>query len=197
MIPDHHDTAHHLMERFPGWKIWPGPTTRTWWAMAPRHLRLPYLLEAVTTDALTDQIVQHQPATRRPVAMTRPSWRLDEHPYPVRLARRVLDDTLTAWNAHQWADNGRIVASELVTNATGHGDPPIFLTLAMEKNPPLGPESLAIEVTDTSPLPPREREPGDEGGYGLAVLHGLAQITVHLHPGGKTVRAVLPTTHNG
>lgn len=194
MPPDHQETAHHLMVRFPGWKIWPGPTTRSWWAMAPRRLGLPYLLEAGTADGLMAQIVQHHrpaPATR-PEIVTRPSGRLDEHPYPVRLARRLLDDALAAWNAHQWTDNGRIVVSELVTNAAGHGDPPIFLTLALETDPASGRQHLLIEVTDGSPLPLREREPGDEGGYGITVLQGLAQVSVHLHPGGKTIRAAVP-----
>lgn len=33
---------------------------------------------------------------------------------------------------------------------------------------------------------------GDEGGFGMAVLEGAARVSVHLHPGGKTVRAAIP-----
>src|SRR5512139_2763425 len=129
------------MERFPGWKIWPGPTTRIWWAMAPRALRLPHLLEAKTTGGLADQIAMHQrPAacddeSGEPGAATLPSRRLDGEPHPVRLARRLVDEALATWGAGQWTDNGRIVVSELVTNATRHGSPPIFLTLSLHTDP--------------------------------------------------------------
>jgi hypothetical protein len=194
-MPEHQEIAQALMKRFPGWKTWHGPHTKDWWAMAPTEVGLTRLLRAPTPDELAVHIAQHvepkhltaDQATGMPIG-PRLCRRLDEDPYPVRLARRTLDDALDAWSALCWQDDGRIIISEMVTNAEMHGKPPIFLTLGLRR---IGTPALLIEVTDASAKRPEEKEPGHNGGFGLDILKSLAEVTVHIHPGGKTVRAVL------
>jgi hypothetical protein len=165
------------------------------WALAPTELRITQLLQSPTLGGLAVQIAQHQPSAR-PVETTsagaRFCRRLDEDPHPVRLGRRMLDDALAAWNAEHWLDDARIVTSELVTNSGKHGAPPIFLALSIEPDPESARPALMITVTDASTDMPVEREPGDDGGFGMTVLGGLAKVTTHIHPGGKTIRAVIP-----
>ena len=59
-MPDHQETAKALMRRFPGWRVWHGQSTGTWWAMSPpggpRRL-----VEAPTPEELADQIVAGDP----------------------------------------------------------------------------------------------------------------------------------------
>jgi anti-sigma regulatory factor (Ser/Thr protein kinase)/anti-anti-sigma regulatory factor len=66
------------------------------------------------------------------------------------------------------ADDARLVASELATNAVRHGRPPISMTLLAS------PDALTISVRDASPAPARLTAPYDEGGQGLALVAALA-----------------------
>lgn len=194
---DQHEAARELMDRFPGWKVWLGTQTRRWWAMAPNDLRLSRLLQSETLGGLAAQIVEHVEPTKakakgqteRPQA--RFCWRLDEGPQPVRLARRMVQEALAAWSALHWLEDARVVVSELVTNAGKHAAPPIVLTLSIESDQGTGRRVLVVAVTDGSRTLPAEREPGEDGGFGMTVLLGLATVTTHLHEGGKTVRAVI------
>lgn len=64
-MPDHQETAKALMRRFPGWRVWHGQSTGTWWAMSPpggpRRL-----IEAPTAEELADQIVSGGPRDPEP-----------------------------------------------------------------------------------------------------------------------------------
>jgi hypothetical protein len=96
---------------------------------------------------------------------------------------------LTSWGVSFWIDDALVVASELVTNSCSHGIPPVALSLALL---PAHPRSgLQIEVGDASIQLPTERDPGHGGGFGMIVLRNYADITIHPHPHGKTIRAVL------
>ncbi|MFV0126707.1 ATP-binding protein [Streptomyces sp. HMX112] len=84
-----------------------------------------------------------------------------------------------------------LVASELVTNAVRHAPGPCTLCLALHD------EGVLIEVSDTSPTPPRPRAPdisGVGGGWGWTLIARLAdEVRVLPEPGGgKTVRIRLP-----
>jgi anti-sigma regulatory factor (Ser/Thr protein kinase) len=79
--------------------------------------------------------------------------------------------------------------SELVANAGQHAGPgPIGLALRRHAQPD-GQPGITCEVTDTSPIPPRQRDagPGDERGRGLAIVTALAaESGIRPEPGGKT-----------
>jgi anti-sigma regulatory factor (Ser/Thr protein kinase) len=205
-MPDHEDIARGLMERFPGWTTWHGGATSRWWALPPVRLAAPRLLHAPTPDELAVQIARADPdqvvvahaglgrAGARPAADPVPgqrlAYRIDEEPQPVRLARRITQDALTAWRAPYDLDTVLLVVAELTTNAVSHGKPPITLALATVAHE--GGPALVVDLDDASPEIPEKREPGEDGGFGLRVLEGLADMSVYPRPGGKTVRALIP-----
>ncbi|MYW98738.1 MULTISPECIES: ATP-binding protein, partial [unclassified Streptomyces] len=88
-----------------------------------------------------------------------------------------------------------LVVSELVTNALRHGGGTCTLDLTAH------PDTIEVAVHDSSPQAPRMRTPdlnGDTGGFGWPMVNRLARTTsVTLGPsGGKTVRALLPRSHD-
>ncbi|MCW2948000.1 MAG: hypothetical protein JWR24_4717 [Actinoallomurus sp.] len=66
-----------------------------------------------------------------------------------------------------------LVVSEMITNTFRYGRPPIVLTLRLDDM-----DRLLIEVSDGDPTPPMSRSPGEDGGFGMSVLHGYADVTV-------------------
>ncbi|MFH7595756.1 ATP-binding protein [Streptomyces racemochromogenes] len=85
------------------------------------------------------------------------------------------------------------MASELVTNAIRHAPGPCVFDVGWSR------AGLDIEVTDSSPVPPRAR-PGDatgaSGGYGWPLVESLSsQLEVRpTEAGGKTIHARIPGT---
>ncbi|NXY94801.1 ATP-binding protein [Streptomyces sp. BR123] len=84
-----------------------------------------------------------------------------------------------------------LVASELVTNAVRHTDGPCCLDVSWAG------DGIDVDVTDSSPQPPRLRtaDPaGATGGYGWPLVRRLAsEVDVHLTSGsGKTIHAHVP-----
>jgi len=191
-MPEQPVTLDELTGLFPQWTFWRGRSTGLWSALPPRELPALRLIQSPTLDDLAAMVAQ---ALGRPApAATGPriSWRLDENSWPVRAGRRAVSDALDMWKLERWRDDALTVTSELVTNAVNHGAPPITLTLALV-TPEHGAEpELLIEVTDGSPEPPLHRAPGDDGGFGMTVVNGFANVSIAPHGHGKAVRALLP-----
>ncbi|MFE9440160.1 ATP-binding protein [Streptomyces sp. NPDC006602] len=86
-------------------------------------------------------------------------------------------------------DDATLIVSELVANATRHGQGGCRLRLRVSD------ERVTVEVFDDSPARPRLRKPAAEGesGRGLAMVRCLAQgfDVTPVTGGGKRVRAVL------
>jgi anti-sigma regulatory factor (Ser/Thr protein kinase) len=102
-------------------------------------------------------------------------------------ARRFVHDALSVWSVDStFADTVALLASELVTNAVLHAEPPIDLTLDWDD------PRLRVEVSDggnqmpevITPLPPAGR-----GGYGLRLVEDLARAwgASRRSPHGKIV----------
>jgi anti-sigma regulatory factor (Ser/Thr protein kinase) len=98
---------------------------------------------------------------------------------------------LGGWSAVRH-DDVQLVVSELVTNATLHGAPPVAVELAWDA------ERIRIAVSDgdlgaVAVTPPPHR--GIHGGRGLAIVERLAERWgVERIPGGKMVWAELGPT---
>jgi anti-sigma regulatory factor (Ser/Thr protein kinase) len=182
------EKAREMARRFPGRLVWRGRATGSWWSYGPEGR----LIEAATAEELAQRIAGGALPQAHPVAVRLDSpvqpvvVRLDQQAQPVREARTRLHETVHIWGMRHLLDDGALVVSELVTNATRHARPPVILTLTKD-----GP-ALVIEVTDGSTRPPAQTDPGDHGGFGLAVVHALADLSTHLHPDGKTIRARIP-----
>ena len=69
-------------------------------------------------------------------------------------------------------ETARLLASELVTNSVRHGpsghNATVELFVGVER------KHLRVEVADRSPTPARRKPPSHEGGYGLALVDGMA-----------------------
>ncbi|MFJ5551153.1 ATP-binding protein [Streptomyces sp. NPDC093225] len=90
-------------------------------------------------------------------------------------------------------DTVLLVVSELVTNAVRHTPGPCSLEMAWEG------DGIDIDVTDTSPEPPRLRRQdpaGSADGYGWWLVNRLASdVDVRrTREGGKTVHVHVPAT---
>ncbi|NBE53238.1 ATP-binding protein [Streptomyces boluensis] len=88
------------------------------------------------------------------------------------------------------AGSALLVVSELVTNATRHGQGCCRLRLSVDAR-----DQLVVEVHDSGRGHPRLRphSPSAEGGRGIALVEALSSrlLVVPDGDGGKTVRAVL------
>ncbi|MGW5852364.1 ATP-binding protein [Streptomyces sp. NPDC055254] len=86
------------------------------------------------------------------------------------------------------AADALVVTTELVTNAARHGG-----GLTLFRTDITG-DALHVSVGDAATRTPTSRrsDPGQPGGYGWPLIQRLAEhIDITLHPGGKTIRAVL------
>ncbi|MFJ9543016.1 ATP-binding protein [Streptomyces sp. NPDC101225] len=83
-----------------------------------------------------------------------------------------------------------LIVSELVTNVVRHTDCSCVLTLTLYE------KQMDIAVADHSEeLPQTDSLPGEQGGFGLALVGGLGgRVTVVPALGGKTVHVTLDTT---
>jgi anti-sigma regulatory factor (Ser/Thr protein kinase) len=83
-----------------------------------------------------------------------------------RQARSAVRRALASWSIDDPSGGAELLASELVANAAEHaGSGPIGLALRRHAQPD-GQRGITCEVTDTSPIPPRQLQagPGDERG---------------------------------
>jgi hypothetical protein len=95
------------------------------------------------------------------------------------LARDLVRDTL---RPGEWRDDVLLVVSELVTNALLHGTGKPLLRLVGTTS------QVRVEVHDDNPEPPRVRESGPDGGWGLPLVGRLAVAWGSYAVGvGKTV----------
>jgi anti-sigma regulatory factor (Ser/Thr protein kinase) len=113
-------------------------------------------------------------------------WELDHEPTVVSLARRYVEEQLSAWDLEEAAFTTELIVSELVTNAIRYGRPPVRLRLLRPGS------SLICEVYDASGSTPHMRRARifDEGGRGLLLVAQLAERWGTRHERtGKTVWA--------
>ncbi len=105
------------------------------------------------------------------------------------LARRFLLATLSSWNRDEFADDGALLLSELVTNAALHARTQILVKVELQ------PQCLRVAVTDSSPRLPARRHYSEQSttGRGLSLVNSVARewgIDQH-GDGTKTVWAEL------
>lgn len=99
-------------------------------------------------------------------------------------ARRFLRHSLAAWDVDVYDLGGPQVLTELATNAALHARSAYTVHLV------LGPSSLLVEVTDSSPALPQHRHYGPDAttGRGIALVEALSTAWgVESSPTGKTV----------
>ncbi|OKI02127.1 ATP-binding protein [Streptomyces sp. CB02923] len=118
---------------------------------------------------------------------------LENCPEAAAVARDVAGDFLKGLGPppdRDAADAVVLVVSELVTNAVRH-----TRTRSCTLSLAAGPGAVTVGVTDSSPVPPCERNPdvrGEGGGFGWPMVRRLAVSTsVETFPQGKTVSAVV------
>ncbi|MEV4948883.1 ATP-binding protein [Streptomyces sp. NPDC053755] len=86
-------------------------------------------------------------------------------------------------------DDLLLVVSELVANAERHAGGPTGFRLDLAR------DSATVSVTDASGTLPENRRGAalTPGGYGWPIVERLCrEVTVSVHEGGKTIRAVVP-----
>jgi hypothetical protein len=95
--------------------------------------------------------------------------RSPEHARDARRRARVL---LTVWGLGEQAGVGELIASELLANAVGHGEAPVWMALTADDS------VLRVEVHDGGVGRPVRRHPGsgDVSGRGLALLDALIEV---------------------
>jgi hypothetical protein len=93
-------------------------------------------------------------------------------PVHARDARRRARVILAGWGLGEQASLGELVASELLANAVRHGQPPVWMMLALNGG------VLRVEVHDGGGGLPVRRYPGsgDERGRGLELLDTLTGL---------------------
>ncbi len=118
-------------------------------------------------------------------------------PRSAALARQAARTTLECWGLPEdLASNAELIACELVTNAIRHAglpDPqePDHCRLTLRRP---SPDTVRVEVSDSSTTRPMKREPGEDetGGRGLLLVEALSvDWGVTRRPAGKTVWALL------
>jgi phosphoserine phosphatase RsbU/P len=100
-----------------------------------------------------------------------------------QLGRRFVHAVLSALGAEHLADTATLLASELVTNAVVHGDPPLRITVETDSS------SFRVCVSDCCPDEPQLQTTHlDEGGRGMFLVDRLSsRWGVIPAPAGKTV----------
>ncbi len=118
---------------------------------------------------------------------------LPPEPSSSRACRQFLRATLHSWGADQFADEGLLLLSELVTNAVLHAGTEIEVVLQLEEG------VLRVEVRDNDPrLPSRRHYSQLSGtGRGLAMVAAMARAwnVEPLPAGGKCVWFELGAAH--
>lgn len=109
-------------------------------------------------------------------------------------ARRAVREVLLAWQLPGLVDRVVLTVSELVANATRHGEPPVAVTLRHDKT------VVIVHVRDagaaTVPLGRRGSDDCSESGRGLTIVQTLAdRVTVDpAGTRGKVVSALFVTS---
>ncbi|WP_161952597.1 ATP-binding protein [Actinoplanes sp. TFC3] len=117
--------------------------------------------------------------------------RLAPEPSAARVARAVISDVCSAWNLGDLRDRGRLVASELVSNAVEHAATQLTLTLSRRG------QGLHLVVRDGDPRLPRIHPLDDPTcevrGRGLHTVHATATAwgAMPSRTGGKVVWATI------
>lgn len=99
-------------------------------------------------------------------------------------ARRFLREALAEWGVDGYDMTGPQVLTELATNAALHARTAYTVHLRVE------PDSLLIEVSDSSPARPQLRHYGTDAttGRGIALVEAMSKAWgVEASPTGKTV----------
>ncbi|HUR03708.1 MAG TPA: ATP-binding protein [Nonomuraea sp.] len=98
-------------------------------------------------------------------------WDLPAIPETVGRARRLVRETLTAWELSNLADDMTTVISEVVTNAVVHARTSMTLSLHRQGR------SVRAEVADRSTAWPTRLPvgPDDEHGRGLAIVAAYSE----------------------
>ncbi|MBA2282348.1 MAG: ATP-binding protein [Actinomycetota bacterium] len=110
--------------------------------------------------------------------------RLEADPASVRTARRAISEVVDGAADGDQLDRLLLCASETVTNAIEHGEPPIDFHIAVIDR------VVRVEVSDASPLRPRMGEPAPTSirGRGLLIVDRCSDHWgVDEAAGGKTV----------
>ena len=121
--------------------------------------------------------------------LSRVGTTLPRDPRSSAAARRFVEEALRRWDCAELLDSVELLVSELVTNAVVHGRSKADVAVL------LAPESLRVEVSDSSPEAPAPRDVDDDAtsGRGMALVEALASAWgVVPRPGGKTVWFELP-----
>ena len=133
--------------------------------------RIETAARAFVEDAPRDDLavlVVRVPA--RPASTTSASTDLPAHPLSARRARRFVLTALDAFGVHGVDEIAELLTSEVVTNAVVHAGSGVRVTVEAV------PAGVRISVTDTNPVFPALRRPGDqaESGRGLHLVDTLA-----------------------
>lgn len=130
----------------------------------------PEVWRAIRTAAapsirMFDTLHEAMTATTRASARRRITRELPADPSAGHHARRTIDQVCTRWGLTALQDPGRLIVTELVSNALQHGSAPIELHIIIR------PRALHIEVSDHSPALPL-RAPRDLH-HGLRLIEAL------------------------
>jgi anti-sigma regulatory factor (Ser/Thr protein kinase) len=99
-------------------------------------------------------------------------------------ARRFLREVMAGWDTDDYDMTAAQVLTELATNAALHARSDYTVHLRLD------PESLLVEVTDSSPAWPQQKHYGSDAttGRGIAMVEALSTVWgVQASPTGKTV----------
>lgn len=109
----------------------------------------------------------------------------------IRVGRHFVEDRLCQYGYTRLADDGAVVAGELLANARQHARPPVTVAVIIDD------DLVRIEVSDASPHAPVRPAPNlsNMTGRGLALVEALSQRWGFRREdgGGKTVWAELVT----
>ncbi|MEU0186662.1 ATP-binding SpoIIE family protein phosphatase [Streptomyces sp. NPDC006207] len=143
-------------------------------------------LEALVAAGAPRQLRVLAARTRTLDGTTVATWNLPADPAAVSAARKHVTAKMRTWGLDGATPTTVLIASELVTNAIRHAQPPVRLRLIRCAT------GLTCEVTDGSTTSPhlRRARTFDESGRGLFIVAQLTQRwgTRH-HPQGKTIWA--------
>jgi anti-sigma regulatory factor (Ser/Thr protein kinase) len=93
---------------------------------------------------------------------------LDAVPASSHAARNFVGATLDRWGRGDLVEVAVLLTSELVTNAIVHAGSDLVVSVRR------GGDRARVAVHDQEITPPRRREPGLDGGRGLALVEALA-----------------------
>ncbi|MFD7603446.1 SpoIIE family protein phosphatase [Streptomyces mirabilis] len=143
------------------------------------------VMEAVPTQAPTDDVTLLLARTHTLNAAQTASWDLPTEPTIARTARHVVNRQLSEWGLEHLEATTELIVSELLTNAVRHSVGPFRLRLIQH-------HALTCEVYDAGLLHPHIRHSGtkEEHGRGLFLVAQLSRRWgFRLATGGKLVWA--------